>query len=83
MNAYNAVKTVLYGISFEVGGQVHEGDALVAEEDGARQVSATFISAIEYPITITVPWSAKLVHTFIAYVMTVSTKYSCGLTFIP
>lgn len=44
MNAYNAVKTVLYGISFEEGvrGQVHEGDALVAEENGVRQVSNAF-----------------------------------------
>lgn len=40
VNAYNGVKKVLQGVSFNEGNrdQVCEGDALVAEESGIRQV---------------------------------------------
>lgn len=39
VNAYNAVRTALYGVSFEESASVEEGAELVDEETGARRVS--------------------------------------------
>lgn len=38
VNAYNAVKTSLYGVAFEESASLEEGAALVVEETGERQV---------------------------------------------
>lgn len=44
MNAYNAVKTGLYGVVFE-DGSVAEGAELVSEETGKRRVVLVFAGA--------------------------------------
>lgn len=38
VNAYNAVRTALYGVSFEESASVEEGAELIVEETGARRV---------------------------------------------